>query len=81
VNTGAGIFEEGPLHSPDDALPVDCYRVKAFYAERADGMRTVEMATCDQGKWWGPYHKAEAPVAWRQVRDRRMTVGDRQGEA
>ncbi len=64
-------YEKGPLLRTEDALPVDCYRVHAFYA---DGRS--EAAICDQGKWWGFYHHAEEPLSWHHMRDARM-VSDR----
>lgn len=67
-------YEEGPLWTPEQVLPADCQRVKAFYAPR-DGIRTMESAVCIEGRWWSFYHQDETPIAWRHMLDHRMSIG------
>lgn len=60
-------YEKGPMLRTEDAQPVDCYRVHAFYR---DGRS--EAAICDRGKWWGFYHRDEVPLSWHHMHDHRM---------
>jgi hypothetical protein len=65
---GSGMFPEGPIHSVEDAMPADIWRVRIFYA---DGSH--EHATCDAGRWW-TYLGEVFPTHWQTMGDRRMVA-------